>query len=581
MCHYVIKFYECDHKTDDNVRGCFRWRETGTHCDIENRSVRNRDDCSIRSESVTGLCPKCQSNARARIEQEEEEALYRRDLEKARLLDQEEQRRSAKAHEAHLRRIKQESMSSFEAKFRSQVSKAMQESAVQASRDFAAQEEELMRMAIEASQREFMQDMETRFGDSIEDGSSRLEAIKRKSTMDWHHKKWGPGAHQFNDDMGELEMKMSSSFSIKETQHRSESHRQRNTSSNRGHSHFSSQSAFAQSSQNLSMSSAIPPSPPLPSKSTSTALANDPSASGRSVESTVSSSSTTIPPPAATSTRSNASLPFGDNMLAQRAATLRSIVNNPLSSSEQSQRSQSSQFKLDTDVLCQRRAALESTSTLRPPSPSPPPSNSLAPAPLLATPPPPPPLPPQSRPIPSSGPALPPVDYSQPPKDQKYGHLFLGTRRQPIHHSQEHIVDSPTSSPSTTAPRGPLPTVRLAGTIAPRSPSSTSSAASFGGMIVGEHRNRLRPVPRSAPQEQAPNELEALWSRRGIQRERDDEDDDGITVASISPSESASQIPTREASVVGSLQGGEDAEGLRAKRLGDLGRGRRTGWGAE
>jgi hypothetical protein len=133
MCHYTIKFFECDHKTDDNVKGCTDWKKTGTHCDIDNPSVRKREDCSIRSEKVVGLCPRCLSKERVRllreeeeqrerIEREREEELLRRDLEKARLADQEEQRRNAAAHEAHLQRIRDEDEAAWRKQYEAKVS---------------------------------------------------------------------------------------------------------------------------------------------------------------------------------------------------------------------------------------------------------------------------------------------------------------------------------------------------------------------------------------------------------------------------------------------------------------------------
>lgn len=145
MCHYTVRFFECDHKTDDNVKGCSTWMKTGTHCDIDNPAVRKREDCSIRSDKVDGLCPRCVSRERIRIlrdeeeqreriEREREEELLRKDLEKARLADQEEQRRNAEAHEAHLKRIKDEEEASWRTKYETKVSPILVERAVQASK---------------------------------------------------------------------------------------------------------------------------------------------------------------------------------------------------------------------------------------------------------------------------------------------------------------------------------------------------------------------------------------------------------------------------------------------------------------
>lgn len=136
MCHYTVKFFECDHKTDDNVKGCHLWKKTGTHCDIDNPAVRKREDCSIRSENTRGLCPRCKNLERARllkekeeererIEREREEELLRNDLEKARLMDQEEQRRNAEAHEAHLRRVQAESEAAWRTESEIKVSRIL------------------------------------------------------------------------------------------------------------------------------------------------------------------------------------------------------------------------------------------------------------------------------------------------------------------------------------------------------------------------------------------------------------------------------------------------------------------------
>ncbi|KAF1973418.1 hypothetical protein BU23DRAFT_138398 [Bimuria novae-zelandiae CBS 107.79] len=316
MCHYTVKFFECDHKTDDNVKGCSLWNKTGTHCDIDNPAVRKREDCSIRSENVTGLCPRCQSRERARflrekeeererIEREREEELIQRDLEKARLADQEEARRSAEAHEAHIRQVQEESEASW-----------------------------------------------------------RIEHESKKAAE-------------------------------------------------------------------------------LQSTTTRT-----------------------------TTTRSR-------------------------------------------------------TTTVRDPSP-----------------PPPPPPPPPSQPR-VSAPAFPPIDFSQPPKNQDYGHHFIGGRRQPIHPSQKLAAEHPLSPAAPVNPhvRRPQPTVRLAGGVTSPVRSPTASISGFAGSSTSTQRGPARPPPGSTSQEEPVNELQAMWNRKGIKRETDeDEEEDGIATESISPSESASQI---------------------------------------
>jgi hypothetical protein len=322
MCRYTIKFFECDHKTDDNVRGCALWEKTGTHCDIDNPAVKKREDCSIRSENVTGLCPRCQNRERARllkeqeerartemaqeadrarikeeeeerackrreeeaeqarIEREHEEEMLRRDLEKARITDREEQRRNEEAHEAHLRRIQEADNVSWEARQKYEVP---------------------------------------------------------------------------------------------------------------------------------IVAEAAPISPP-------------------------------------------------------------------------------------------------------PPPPAPPASASRN------------------------------IDYSQPPKDQSYGHHFIGGRRQPVHPSQKLAAEHPLSPTAPAIPQSPLAPVRRATTVKSPTPSFPSSVSGLSGVSTACQKLGKRLPPRDAPQGDFASELQAMWDRRGIKRETDEEEDDGISTASILPSESASQI---------------------------------------
>lgn len=503
MCHYTFKFYECSHKLDDNVRGCDRWQSTGTHCDIDKRAVRLRDGCSIRTDSVTGLCPGCHTKAKALEERRKEEEAIKRDLEKAKKFNEEEQKRAREAHEAHLRRVEQESLDEFEARFQSEVSLAMSESAAiaesaamaesaaqaqreQAERDQAKKEEELLMAALESSMKEYVDNMEDRYGDSVEDGSTRLEAIKRTSTMDWHHKKWGTGAKQLNGEVDELGNKLSSRLQIEDGRpHSKEVHGQQNDSSNRRDS-LMQQGKLAQSSMD---------------------------------------STPTVP------------LYFNR---AVKTTTVRTPFHCVYFES-----------KHHTDFSLQRPSSSgssnteDSISSSRPSSP--PASSTPAGVTTAASPPPPPPLPPQRGQhvkVAPPKPSFPPTDYSQAPKDQKYGHMYVGTRRQPIHPSQGKPDEDniPTSPPLPSTPHKSIPAARLASGVTPmaRSPPTSPPMGGFAGIPAGDQRNRLRPTARAPPKEQGPSELEAMWSRRGIQKEDDEED--GIPTKEILPNESASQM---------------------------------------
>ena len=462
MCHYTITFYGCNHRNEDNVQGCDRWRRVGTHCNIDDPAIRRRNDCSIRGVTKPGLCPRCQNGERAHLERLREEELLRRDLEKARLQEQEEQRKNAAAHEAHLRKIQEESKASWDAEFKSSVSQVMQESTIQVNLDMTTREVELLNAAIEASHNDFMHSMETRFGEYIEEGTSRLEAIMRQSTMDWHHSKWGPGAAAVSSSAtAELRMKVSSSFRTKGA---------RRTRSAMVESCLT---GYTQSQYETQQTQAIPPPPPLPP-----ALRSD--------------ISFAAPPPLALSGRMESSSHCIDaNALLQQSARL------------QSASAASKNVRVDVQV---------------------------------------------KKGLVTPSPALPPVDYSRAPKDQNIGHYMIGTRRQPIHPSQE-VANNPASPTNLTLPRSPLPRARVASTVAPPSLTSPSSPSGFTGVPIGNPRELLRSTtesqrltPRSTLlQEQPQNELERLWSKLGIQRETED-DDDGISITSITPSESVSQL---------------------------------------
>lgn len=108
---------------------------------------------------------------------------------------------------------------------------------------------------------------------------------------------------------------------------------------------------------------------------------------------------------------------------------------------------------------------------------------------------------------------------------------MIGTRHQPIHPSQENsdAVPSLTSPETPRGPRAPAPTVRLAGSIAPvstRLPTAFEVAAG-GTPRPFRARNRTQP-PRSklvAGDDGAADELAAIWNRRGIHREEEDENE--------------------------------------------------------
>ena len=224
MCHYTVKFFECDHKTEDNVKGCTAWRATGTHCDIDNPTVRKREEVSIRSENVNGLCPRCETRERAlllkeeeeereRKEREREEELLRRDLEKARLADQEEQRRNAEAHEAHLRRLQEEEEHAWRFRHSTKVSQAMNESALNAGLEASrkAYEEEMeLKAAMDASLRTFLNEM-GRSGDAVKEPKSHPDTDGDQPTENWHDQKWSFKAEQSQELHAELDVKVSAS----------------------------------------------------------------------------------------------------------------------------------------------------------------------------------------------------------------------------------------------------------------------------------------------------------------------------------------------------------------------------------
>lgn len=159
------------------------------------------------------------------------------------------------------------------------------------------------------------------------------------------------------------------------------------------------------------------------------------------------------------------------------------------------------------------------------------------------SPPPPPSPPPQPSPPRVSAPTFPPIDFSQPPKDQDYGHHFIGGRRQPVHPSQKLAAEHPLSPLKSAVSQKyiPKPTVRLAGSFITPPQSPPSSIGGVPSSSTGTRKGRIQPHPRSDPQEEQVDELQALWNRKGIIRETDEEED-GVTTASLSPSDSVSQV---------------------------------------
>ena len=85
--------------------------------------------------------------------------------------------------------------------------------------------------------------------------------------------------------------------------------------------------------------------------------------------------------------------------------------------------------------------------------------------------------------------------------------------------------------------------------MSPASPAGPPSVGSFEEVLVGDQRSRLRSAPGGqrfgqwgVGVEETQNELERLWNRRGIRREGEEDGEDGVTVASITPSESVSRV---------------------------------------
>ncbi|KAF2687636.1 hypothetical protein K458DRAFT_167523 [Lentithecium fluviatile CBS 122367] len=492
MCYFTYAFYSCRHRARDHIIKCEKKKNdgTGTHCDPDQRGFKHMPECGIQVEDIDRLCGPCQELERNRRQDEAEAEAIRRDLEQARKMDLEEQRRKAEAHEAHMNSIQEQSLAKWERQNEAHLQRVLKESMQRQMEEAASQ----MEAAMKASRMEYSAYMEMEYGEFVEEGSSRDQAIKRKSTMDWHHPKWTSSVSGSQGGMAELEAKMSSSLSMSES-HRSESH----------HAAEKRQWASSSNAENASTASipSPPPPPPLPPASTSSGFSaksrRDSKASlraSRTVESASASATSAPPPPPlppVQTSKHSASGSASTHATSDHAVLLKKAVHT--------------------------RASRRSTTGSVP--------RELAPP----------------------APAFPPVDYSQPPRDQNYGRFMIGTRHQPIHPSQD-VVEAPATPPKPVLPRAPAPAVRLRGSVTPaevRAP--TGFQVGPGGL-----QNRLRPsgsVRRPAPRPpvataQPPNELEAIWNRRGIQRGiQRDVDDDNISTVSVTPSQSASQVSSR------------------------------------
>ena len=121
------------------------------------------------------------------------------------------------------------------------------------------------------------------------------------------------------------------------------------------------------------------------------------------------------------------------------------------------------------------------------------------------------------------------------PQDQNYGRFMIGTRHQPIHPSQETFETpaSPTETPNTpVGPRTPIPAVRLAGSLTPTATRAPTAFQIGSGRVPGRLRPSAsvkHPPPTPTKKDEVANELAALWARRGIQQ---DEEEDNVQAAS-------------------------------------------------
>jgi hypothetical protein len=189
------------------------------------------------------------------------------------------------------------------------------------------------------------------------------------------------------------------------------------------------------------------------------------------------------------------------------------------------------------------------TETITPlPTPPPPPAPVQLPSPPAT--------PIRTTPLPRTPPVekpAAPVDFSLPPvHQQEYGPYTIGGRRQPVHESQKKQAANYLKSPVT--PRSPAPAVRLGGAIQPNSPSPRPSPSPVVSVPVGDLRSGLRRTggPRrsipSRTESEDGSELRAQLARRRTWSPKDQM----VSSVSITPSESASNMPSRASSPTGS-----------------------------
>jgi hypothetical protein len=164
-----------------------------------------------------------------------------------------------------------------------------------------------------------------------------------------------------------------------------------------------------------------------------------------------------------------------------------------------------------------------------------------------------------TRPRPAEKPSA-PVDFSKPAGHDagSLGHFTIGGRRAPIHESQkEKATYFEMSSPATPMSHA-SPVARLGGSVQPGSPSPRQMPAmQTSPMPGGDFRSGLRRTggPRKSMPAQVEvddgSELQAHLARRRTMSQKVSVED-LMASYSITPSESASQRPSRASSPTGS-----------------------------
>ncbi|CAI6335053.1 unnamed protein product [Periconia digitata] len=202
MCKFTYTFYECGHRTEDNVRGCSHYKTDGVHCDVDNPTIK-RSRCEVDVKKRNGFCPRCMQHQRLHAD----EAALQRDIEKAKRLDAEEQERNRKAHEAHLRKVQKESYRDFQSQEDETLARVLKESRERAERHNSQLGEDVL----EKSSEQHKEQMEEKSGPPAEDGSTHPEAVKHKSSVDLRHGDLDKDANSSNrDTVTELGIKMGS-----------------------------------------------------------------------------------------------------------------------------------------------------------------------------------------------------------------------------------------------------------------------------------------------------------------------------------------------------------------------------------